>query len=129
VKSVNKTFANLSTSSSKALDLKTNIDEYFAEDADLFSMLFNKDSSEVDLFLNTLNSFAQNKNKLVELLRSLSTIKKESSNNNSYDSLLSSDSLKFFQSGVSRDNNKPSHEEDLGQVKLNLTNSDVKLCL
>lgn len=89
---------NLPSSSAKALDqcktlTTTNIDEYFSEDADLFSMLFNKDSSEVDLFLDTLNSFAQNKNKLIELLRSLSTIKTESSN--SYDSLLSTDSLKL----------------------------------
>ena len=87
--------SNNNQSNSKALALKTNIDEYFSDDADLFTTLFNKDSSEIDMFLNTLNSFAQNKSKLIELLRSLSTIKTESSN--SYDSLLSNDSLKLFQ--------------------------------
>lgn len=115
---------NLSSSSAKALDqcqtvtptttmgTTTNIDEYFSEDADLFSMLFNKDSSEVDLFLNTLNSFAQNKNKLIELLRSLSTIKTESSN--SYDSLLGNDSLKLsLKEATSKQETESS---ELGQV-------------
>lgn len=86
---------NFSTNQNpKAIALKTNIDEYFSDDTDLFTTLFNKDSSEIDLFLNTLNSFAQNKGKLIELLRSLSTIKTDSSN--SHESLLSNESLKLF---------------------------------
>ncbi len=43
---------------------------------ELFATIFNnKESSDVDMFLSTLSSFAQNKSKLVELLKSLSSIK------------------------------------------------------
>ena len=97
----------INETNTKAPTLTTNIDEYFSDDADLFNTLFNKDSSEIDLFLNTLNSFAQKKSKLIELLKSLSTIKTDSTN--SYDSLLSNDSLKIIHSGSE---NTPKYDEE-----------------
>ena len=97
----------INETNTKAPTLTTNIDEYFSDDADLFNTLFNKDSSEIDLFLNTLNSFAQKKSKLIELLKSLSTIKTDSPN--SYDSLLSNDSLKIIHSGSE---NTPKYDEE-----------------
>lgn len=98
---------NNNEKTSKTPTLTTNIDEYFSDDADLFNTLFNKDSSEIDLFLNTLNSFSQKKSKLIELLKSLSTIKTDSTN--SYDSLLSNDSLKIIHSGSE---NTPKYDEE-----------------
>ena len=49
--------------------------DYLFDESDLFTNLFSKNSSEIDLFLNTLNAFTQKKSKLVELLKSLSAVK------------------------------------------------------
>lgn len=50
-------------------------ENYLFDESDLFANLFSKNSSELDLFLSTLNAFTQKKSKLVELLKSLSGVK------------------------------------------------------
>ena len=53
--------------------------DFMFSENDLFPNLFNKDSDDIELFLNTFNVLAQKKNQLNELLKSLSSIKSENS--------------------------------------------------
>lgn len=48
-------------------------------ESEIFAHLFNKDSSDIELFLDTFNALAQKKSQLNELLKSLSSIKSDHS--------------------------------------------------
>jgi len=91
---------------SKSVDVTNNIPgDYLGDESDLFNNLLNKDSTEIDLFLNTLNSFAQRKSKLVELLKSLSVIKaghEDTGSNCDLDDLLTNSTTKLENSQLKR---------------------------
>ena len=91
---------------SKSVDVTNNIPgDYLGDESDLFTNLLNKDSTEIDLFLNTLNSFAQRKSKLVELLKSLSVIKaghEDTGSNCDLDDILTNSTTKLDNNQLKR---------------------------
>ncbi len=121
---------------SKSVDVaNTSGTDFLGDESDLFANLLAKDSNEIEMFLSTLNSFAQRKSKLIELLKSLSVIKPsnlqqedENGVNCDLDELLMA-SIQKSSSNLNPDhgsgNSSKEHDDD--ELLDDLNNSELKI--